>query len=64
MLDEVTRTETASINESEKAGLLDMKKAKQTMQGMNNEQQSLVEQLLSKLKIEQIMRLQSEEQHD
>jgi hypothetical protein len=36
--------------------------AKKVMKSMNSEQQGLVEQLLSKLKIEQIMRLQSEEQ--
>jgi hypothetical protein len=40
-----------------------MVKAKKTMKGMDRAQQELVEQLLGKLKNEQTMRLQSEEQH-
>lgn len=40
-----------------------MGKAKQVMKKMNSEQQGLVEQLLSQLRAEQQMRLQSEEQH-
>ena len=41
-----------------------MAKAKRVMKNMTGEQQGLVSQLLGKLKIEQVMRLQSEEQHD
>ncbi len=40
-----------------------MKRAKIVMKLMNAEQQSLVSAMLSQLKAEQQMRLQSEEQH-
>ena len=42
---------------------IDMNAAKHVMKGMDNDQQNLVELLLNKLKQEQKMRLQSEEQH-
>ena len=41
-----------------------MKKAKQVTKGMSPEQQAFVEQLLTKLRQEQQMRLQSEEQNE
>ena len=40
-----------------------MNKAKTVMKGMKPDQHTLVEQLLHKLRDEQYMRLQSEEQH-
>lgn len=43
--------------------LIDMQNAKRVMKMMDSEQQVLVEQLLSQLRLEQQMRLQSEEQH-
>ena len=42
---------------------IDAGKAKSVMKQMDSEQQTFVEQLLSQLRAEQQMRLQSEEQH-
>ena len=43
---------------------IDMQNAKYVMKGMSQDQQNLVEQLLTKLRQEQIHRLQSEEQNE
>lgn len=50
-------------NTSHIINTIDMNKAKTVMKGMKPDQQELVEQLLNKLRDEQYMRLQSEEQH-
>ena len=67
LLDEVNvvySKQRKQFTDDEATQLIDMNFAKKVMKSMNSEQQGLVEQLLSKLKIEQIMRLQSEEQSD
>lgn len=54
----------SQVAEGQEQYPIDMTKAKMVMKSMNKEQQGLVERLLGKLKIEQILRLQSEEQSD
>ena len=63
LLQEENKPSVGTIDD-QKSLVIDMIKAKTVMKNMSDEQQGFVEQLLTKLRQEQQMRLQSEEQNE